>query len=75
MCGTMIVMKETGLILERISLGALIIALVMLVDNAIVITEGMLIGMQRGRDKMQAAKEQDGVEQGPEYVRRQRGLR
>ena len=43
MCGTMIVMKETGLILERISLGALIIALVMLVDNAIVITEGMLI--------------------------------
>jgi multidrug efflux pump subunit AcrB len=57
MCGTMIVMKETGLILERISLGALIIALVMLVDNAIVITEGMLIGMQRGRDKMQAAKD------------------
>src|SRR4029077_14541279 len=40
-----------------ISLGALIIALVMLVDNAIVITEGMLIGMQQGRDKMQAAKD------------------
>ncbi len=57
MAGTMIVMEQTGLILERISLGALIIALVMLVDNAIVITEGMLIGMQKGRDRMQAAKE------------------
>ncbi|HEY5778532.1 MAG TPA: efflux RND transporter permease subunit [Terrimicrobiaceae bacterium] len=57
MCGTMIVMAQTGLILERISLGALIIALVMLVDNAIVITEGMLVAMQKGRDKMQAAKD------------------
>ncbi|MEX1117170.1 MAG: efflux RND transporter permease subunit [Terrimicrobiaceae bacterium] len=56
MCGTMIVMEQTGLILERISLGALIIALVMLVDNAIVITEGMLIAMQKGQDKLQAAK-------------------
>ena len=57
MCGTMIIMEQTGLILERISLGALIIALVMLVDNAIVITEGMLVAMQRGRDKLQAAKD------------------
>ncbi|HEY5707291.1 MAG TPA: efflux RND transporter permease subunit [Terrimicrobiaceae bacterium] len=57
MCGTMIVMEQTGLILDRISLGALIIALVMLVDNAIVITEGMLVAMQRGRDKLQAAKD------------------
>lgn len=55
--GTMILMDMAGIILERISLGALIIALGMLVDNAIVIVEGMLIGMQRGRDKMQAAKE------------------
>ena len=29
----------------------------MLVDNAIVITEGMLVAMQRGQDKMQAAKD------------------
>jgi len=57
MCGTMIVMNSTGLILERISLGALVIALVMLVDNAIVIVEGMLIAMQRGKDRMQAAKD------------------
>lgn len=57
MCGTMLVMDSAGIILERISLGALIIALVMLVDNAIVITEGMLIAMQRGRDRLQAAKD------------------
>ncbi len=29
----------------------------MLVDNAIVIVEGMLIAMQKGKDNMQAAKE------------------
>jgi multidrug efflux pump subunit AcrB len=57
MSGTMIFMDLGGIILERISLGALIIALGMLVDNAIVITEGMLIGLQRGKDRLQAAKE------------------
>ena len=56
-CGTFIVMRSQGLILERISLGALIIALVMLVDNAIVITEGMLIAIQKGVDRMKAAKD------------------
>jgi len=57
MCGTMILMEMSGIILERISLGALIIALVMLVDNAIVITEGMLVAMQRGRDRLEAARD------------------
>jgi multidrug efflux pump subunit AcrB len=57
MCGTMLVMKATGLILERISLGALVVSLVMLVDNAIVIVEGMLIAMEKGHDRIQAAKE------------------
>jgi multidrug efflux pump subunit AcrB len=56
-CGTFIVMHSQGLILERISLGALIIALVMLVDNAIVITEGMLIAIQKGTDRLKAAKD------------------
>lgn len=56
-CGTMIVMEMLGLSLERISLGALIIALGMLVDNAIVITEGMLVAIQRGVDRMKAAKD------------------
>lgn len=43
--------------LQRISLGALIIALGMLVDNAIVVTEGMLIRIQQGMKKITAAKE------------------
>ena len=57
MAGTMLAMDLGGIMLERISLGALVIALVMLVDNAIVITEGMLVAMQRGHDRMRAAKE------------------
>jgi len=40
--------------LQRISLGALIIALGMLVDNAIVITEGIIIGNQKGLSKKEA---------------------
>ena len=40
---------------QRISLGALVIALGMLVDNAIVVVEGILIGTQKGRTRMQAA--------------------
>ena len=36
--------------LERISLGALIIALGMLVDNAIVVVDGMLVRIQQGQD-------------------------
>src|SRR5690606_31596408 len=42
---------------ERISLGALIIAMGMLVDNAIVIAEGMLIGIQRGQTAKDAASD------------------
>jgi len=53
--GTFVFMKLHGLELQRISLGALIIALGMLVDNAIVVTEGILIGMQRGLSKIEAA--------------------
>ena len=52
--GTFIIMRITGIELHRISLGALIIALGMLVDNAIVITEGVIIGMQRGLTRLQA---------------------
>lgn len=53
--GTFIAMHIFSIELHRISLGALIIALGMLVDNAIVITEGILIGLQRGLTKTQAA--------------------
>ena len=41
--------------LERISLGTLIIALGMLVDNATVVTEGILVGVQKGQSRIQAA--------------------
>ncbi|MGB0619342.1 MAG: efflux RND transporter permease subunit [Myxococcota bacterium] len=43
--------------LERISLGALIIALGMLVDNAIVVVDGMLVRIGRGQDAEDAARE------------------
>ncbi len=52
---TFIVMNMFGIMLERISLGALIIALGMLVDNAIVIVEGINVNLQRGMDRIQAA--------------------
>ncbi len=54
--GTFIVMRILDIQLQIISLGALIIALGMLVDNAIVITEGILIGKKRGLSTLQAAK-------------------
>lgn len=52
---TFIVMNTQGVMLERISLGALIIALGMLVDNAIVVVEGILIGAENGETKEKAA--------------------
>ncbi|WOE75342.1 efflux RND transporter permease subunit [Alterisphingorhabdus coralli] len=52
--GTMFVMNIP---MHRISLGALIIALGMLVDNAIVVTEGILVGTQQGQKKLDIAKE------------------
>ena len=52
---TVAVMNEMGLIFERISLGAFIIALGMLVDNAIVITEAVLIAAEKGESRTQAA--------------------
>jgi len=53
--GTFIFMGPWGVALERISLGALIIALGMLVDNAIVVVDGMLIRIQQGEDAKAAA--------------------
>ncbi|GAA6173560.1 efflux RND transporter permease subunit [Colwellia sp. KU-HH00111] len=53
--GTFIFMNMFHIDLQRVSLGALIIALGMLVDNAIVVTEGILIGMKKGQTKLQAS--------------------
>ena len=55
--GTFIPMAIWGVNLERISLGALIIALGMLVYNAIVVTDGILVGSQKGMDRVRAAIE------------------
>ncbi|MBW9272014.1 MAG: efflux RND transporter permease subunit, partial [Candidatus Thiodiazotropha sp. (ex. Lucinisca nassula)] len=55
--GTLLLMYLDGIELQRISLGALVIALGMLVDNAIVVAEGMLVRMQRGMRAAQAARE------------------
>ena len=55
--GTFIFMAMYGITLERISLGALVIALGMLVDNAIVVTDGMRVRMAQGMDALHAAKE------------------
>ncbi|MCG9695232.1 efflux RND transporter permease subunit [Vibrio sp. Isolate22] len=54
--GTFMVMNVMGIQLQIISLGALIIALGMLVDNAIVVTEGILIAIQKKQSRLQAAK-------------------
>ncbi|GAA0478005.1 efflux RND transporter permease subunit VexD [Parasphingorhabdus litoris] len=43
--------------MHRISLGALIIALGMLVDNAIVVTDGVLNGLQKGRKLIETASD------------------
>ncbi|MFW2437802.1 MAG: efflux RND transporter permease subunit, partial [Arenicellales bacterium] len=53
---TLATMSFSGIPMHRISLGALIIALGMMVDNAIVVTEGILVGVQRGTKKIEIAK-------------------
>jgi multidrug efflux pump subunit AcrB len=55
--GTVWFMNFYAIDLQRISLGALIIALGMLVDNAIVVAEGMLVRIKRGEDGTKAARE------------------
>ncbi|MGJ8663123.1 MAG: efflux RND transporter permease subunit [Marinicella sp.] len=54
---TLATMNLVNIPMHRISLGALIIALGMMVDNAIVVTEGILVGVQKGRKKLDIAKE------------------
>ena len=53
--GTLAGMKLYGLDMQRISLGALIIALGMLVDNAIVVVEGALVRVQKGESAASAS--------------------
>lgn len=55
--GTFIIMAIMGIDLHRISLGALIIAMGMMVDNAIVVTDGIMVRIAQGMDRKQAAIE------------------
>jgi multidrug efflux pump subunit AcrB len=51
---TLIIMLIDNIAMQRISLGALIIALGMLVDNAIVVTDGVLVKLRQGVPAEQA---------------------
>lgn len=53
--GTICLMALLGIELQRISLGALMISMGMLVDNAIVIADGMVVGVQQGRSPAESA--------------------
>lgn len=63
--GTLLFMAVFAIEMERISLGALIIAMGMLVDNAIVVAEGMQVAMRRGKSSHEAAEEAAGKTQIP----------
>jgi len=52
---TFFAMKVLGIDLQRISLGALIIALGLLVDDAIIAVEMMVVKMEQGWDRFKAA--------------------
>lgn len=54
---TFIAMAIIGEDLHRMSLGALVIALGMMVDNAIVVADGFLVKLQQGMDRKKAAME------------------
>lgn len=56
MAATLAVMWIAGIPMHRISLGALVISLGMLVDNGVVITDDMLVGIRRGASKIDAAR-------------------
>ncbi len=49
--GTLCIMLIDNIAMQRISLGALIIALGMLVDNAIVVTDSILVRLQNNEDR------------------------
>ncbi len=55
--GTFVFMKVMGIDLQRVSLGALVVALGMMVDNAIVVADNYSVRIAKGMDKMQAAIE------------------
>lgn len=55
--GTLIVMWTMEINLHRISLGALIVAMGMMVDNAIVVVDGFIVRRRQGMERTRAAIE------------------
>jgi multidrug efflux pump subunit AcrB len=55
--GTFIFMSMLGIDLQRMSLGALVIALGMMVDNSIVVADGFVTRLEKGMDRAKAASE------------------
>ena len=55
--GTFILMAVFGIDLHRMSLGALVIALGMMVDNSIVVADGFAVRLQQGMEREKAAIE------------------
>lgn len=54
---TILFMYFSDILMERISLGAFIIALCMLTDNAIVVTESIKVRVEKGEDKMEVIRD------------------
>ncbi len=55
MSATLLIMWVSGIPMHRISLGALVVSLGMLVDNGVVITDGILVGIKEGKKKLDVA--------------------
>lgn len=55
--GTLFAMQLFGIAMQRVSLGALIVAMGMLVDNAIVVTEGIAVRLRQGWRRIEAASD------------------
>jgi len=53
--GTFMVMKSMDIALQRVSLGALVVALGMMVDNAIVVADNYIVRLKRGMEPREAA--------------------
>jgi multidrug efflux pump subunit AcrB len=63
---TFLVMYMKGdLLMERVSLGALIIALCMLTDNAIIVIEACKVGIERGENKLEVVRKAVAQDQWP----------
>jgi multidrug efflux pump len=65
MASSMVFLSYFGLSLDQISLAALIIVLGMLVDNGIVISEAIMVNMEKGMDKINASLEAVRTLKGP----------